>query len=154
MIGGTASLSDLDTPGNNIFRRDVQTHDLPCNKELGCVAISSQAIHQQFKTLPHPFHFATAEDIPKTLGALLFSNLYAKDTRPLCAVGPSRSLYRSSSPVLPTFEVIAVDSDAEDVAELFVDHDTTGKKTAARDLEPQRYTREEVWFITFQIDDV
>lgn len=50
-------------------------------------------------------------------------------------------------------EVAAFRSDAENVVEVPFDDNTTGKKVAVRDFDPQIHRGEDVWLTIFQIVD-
>lgn len=136
LFEGTASLSDARTTDNHVLCRRLHSHNLPCDEKLDCVAVPSPAIHQQFKTLPYPEHFFTADDVPEALSSLLTSAFYAWHTRAMPAVGRLRSLHGARSLGPNTFQEVAADGDAEDVVEVPTDDDTTGNQVAGLDSDP------------------
>lgn len=51
-------------------------------------------------------------------------------------------------------EMAAVEGGARDVVEVSIDNETTRKKGAVSDVDPQSSIPEEVWLIIFQVGDV
>lgn len=136
-IPGIPSLSDLSTLDKNSLRCTLHKHDLPCSEKLDCAAICSPAIWQQFKTLPFSYHFITANRILETVGALLSSGLYVWNTRAMHAVCRLLNDRLASSLGSYTSKVGAVESLAKDVVKDPTDVNTTGKKLAVRQIDPQ-----------------
>lgn len=71
-----------------------------------------------------------------------------------------RTLNRSPSPhsasplVLHTSEMAAAESDPKDVVEAPIDDDTTGRQLNVPNPDSQRYTLQEVWLTSSQVDKV
>lgn len=77
MFAGTATLSDTDGPGDTSFFRRLHSHDLPCVKEPGQVAILKPETRDHRKTLCYLSLFNKSNEVPETLGGLCSSALSA-----------------------------------------------------------------------------
>lgn len=110
VIAGTVTVSNAGTPGRSFSRRKLRNHDVPCSEELSHVIIYLAAIHQQFKNLPHPYHFITACGALEAPKDFCTSDLYARDTDSMRAVRRSLKCYSALGPY--TSEVSGVESSA------------------------------------------
>lgn len=69
-------------------------------------------------------------------------------------VGRSPSSLWASSTDFHSSEVVAAESETEDVYEVPIDDNTAKKKAAVPNFDVRSYTRKKVWLAFFQVEDV
>lgn len=106
---------------------------------------------RKVKTLSHPYHLDTADDVLETLSDMFTRGSQKRDTLAIRAVG--RSL--SSHPVLSlhphTSKMAAVECDDEVVVEASISDHTTEKKIAVGYFDQESCSRQDVWLTIFQV---
>lgn len=136
VIASTATVSDVTTLDSTSLRRELHHPDLSCSTELDHVFVRSLDIYQQLQTVLYPCQFVIEDGVSEILGDLFARGFYAMNTCALRAAGRTLSSRPASSIFRRASEVVAVESDAEDVVKLPIDS-MTGKKIAVRDFRPQ-----------------
>lgn len=133
-----ASFRDDGISGENFLRRKLNNNVLPCKEKFDPVAIGAPKVRKQFKTLSYLHPFITSNDALERLDDSYTNCFYAWKSRVMRAVIPAASSKPPSSANSHTPVMAGVENSVQDVIQVPIDEDVTGKEFIVRHFDLQR----------------